>query len=261
MTQSLATSVAQLKQYRTTLTTYVDHIQGEYLAYVNGHPKCMGDQYVDGQDGGRSWHEYADRVGVVKGYIDEYIDDTEWIGQLRTRSGQWKTATGHALDASLDTDEGKFPAVSSWEGPAGNAYRKVVPTMCSAADYAVTGCSTMQSAAHAIAEAGQKFFADLEAAMGTLAGSLTHYKAPPLSLNSGGYSLSPQGAYPCGQLTHLHSAGEHPWTAYDSYVDAKDALRLAVTQSVRVTNAGGPANGFTNVDEFLKPWPAAPVGG
>lgn len=260
MTQSVSTSVAQLRQHKTTLSNYVRDIDSEYMTYVNSHNewKCGGDQYVDGQDGGRSWHEYRDRVKVVMGYIDEYIDDTDWIEQLRTRSTQWKTATGHALDASLDTDEEKFPAVASWKGPAGDAYRQVVPGMCSAADYAVTGCSTLQGGAHVIAEAGQQFFADLEAAMGTLASSLTHYEAA--APNDGRARMSPQGSWGCGLMKHVHSAGEHPWTAYTAYTDAKDALRLAVTSGLRVPNAGGPANGFTGIGDHLQPWPAAPAG-
>lgn len=177
---TVSQSVSSLKTHLATLNTYVGTIDGEYHDYVNSHNAhtCAQDQvqYVDGfrPTSGHSWLEYKNEVSEVATWVEKYVDDSAWVDALDRRCQKWGTAFGHTSDAYDDVDSKNFPAVDSWKGPAGGAYREVVPTMQAGTSSAHFGASLMKTASSWISEAGETFFTDVAAAVSTLAGSLTH---------------------------------------------------------------------------------------
>lgn len=266
---TVSQSVSSLKTALSTLRTYATSINGEYGTYVNSHGvhTCgpQGVHYIDGfrPDGGHSWHEYRDKVSEVVTWAEKYVDDSAWVDALDRRATKWSTAHGHASDAWDDVASKNLPAVESWKGPAGRAYREVVPKMQAGTSSAFYGASLMKSASTSISTAGETFFADVSAAVTTLAGSLTHYPpaGPPRGPNDPP-SVGPTGAYSCGLLHDTDDAGNHPWTALTACDAALTALELEVDAGLRVPLAGGPAQGFTSVpDYFTDAWPAAPGAG
>lgn len=266
---TVSQSVSSLKTALSTLSTYVTSIDGEYQAYVNSHNMhtCAQDQvhYIDGfrPGSGHSWHEYRDKVSEVVTWAEKYVDDSAWVDALSTRSTKWATAHGHASDAYDDVSSKNLPALDSWRGPAGKAYREVVPQMQGGAAYANHGALLLKGASASISEAGETFFTDVAAAVSTLAGSLTHYAqvGPPRSAGDPP-SVGPTGAYSCGLFHDTDDAGSHPWTALTTCEGALTALESEVTQALHVAGPGGPAQGgYVSVpDYFTDAWPAAPGG-
>jgi len=259
-------SVSSITSGLGTLRTYADGIDGEYMAYVNSHNlhTCgpQGVHYIDGfrPGSGHSWHEYRDKVSAVVTWVERYVDDSAWVDALDKRSTTWMTAAGHASDASDDVDTKKLPALDSWKGPAGRAYRAVVPEMQSGASSSHYGALHMKSASATISTAGETFFSDVAAAVSTLAGSLTHYTpAPPPRQEGDPPSMSAQGSYSCGLLHDTDDAGNHPWTALTACEDALTALESDVDQALRIAGPGGPAaSGYLSPgDYFADAWPAA----
>lgn len=258
-------SVSSLRTHLSTLRTYVKDVDAEYLAYVNSHNAhtCAKDgvHYIDGfrPGGGHAWHEYRDQVSAVATWVDTYVDDSAWVDALDRRSTKWGTASGHTSDAWDDVDSKNLPAVESWKGPAGTAYREVVPKMQSGTSTAHFGALHMKSAAASISEAGETFFTDVAAAVSTLAGSLTHYALAPAQPV---VSASPTGSavpYSCGKTHETDDAGNHPWTAMTACTDALTALESEVTQALQIAGPGGPASGFVSApDYFADAWPPAP---
>jgi len=262
---TVSQSVSSLRTHLSTLNTYVDTINGEYQSYVNSHNmhECAAAQvhYIDGfrPSSGHSWHEYRDQVAAVATWVEKYVDDSAWVDALDTRATKWGTAHGHASDAWDDVDSKNLPALDSWKGPAGNAYRQVVPKMQAGTSSAYFGASLMKTASASISGAGETFFKDVAAAVSTLAGSLTHYAVAPAHKV---VSASPAGSayvYDCGLTHESDDAGNHPWTALTACDDALRILELEVDESLRVPLAGGPSNGFQSVPTyFTDAWPPAP---
>lgn len=266
---TVSQSVSTLKTALTTLNNYVDTIDTEYGIYVNSHGMhtCATDQvqYVDGSrpDSGHSWHEYRDKVSEVITWAEKYVDDSAWVDALEQRATKWSAAHGHASDAWDDVDPKNLPAVDSWRGPAGRAYREVVPQMQAGAASAFHGTRLMKSASTSVSEAGESFFTDVAAAASTLAGSLTRYVevGPPPSAD-GPPSVGQTGAYSCGLFHDTDDAGSHPWTALTTCEDALTTLESQVTEALRVAGPGGPSQGgYVSVpDYFTDTWPPAPGG-
>lgn len=264
---TVSQSVSSLRTALTTLRTYVADINGEYQAYVNSHNlhTCAQDQvhYIDGfrPDSGHSWHEYRDKVSEFVTWAEKYIDDSAWVDALGRRSTKWATAHGHTSDAYDDVSSKNLPALDSWKGPAGRAYREVVPEMQAGASAASYGALLLKGASASISEAGEAFLTDVAAAASTLAGSLTHYApaGPPRSPDDPP-SVGPTGAYSCGLFHDTDDAGSHPWTALTSCESALTALESEVTQALQVAGPGGPAQGgYVSVPAyFADAWPAAP---
>lgn len=265
---TVSASVSSLNTALGTLRTYADTIDAEYMTYVNSHNlhTCATDQvhYVDGfrPGSGHSWREYKEQVSAVVTWVERYVDDSAWVDALDRRSTAWQTASGHASDAWDDVDSTNLPAVDSWRGPAGRAYREVVPEMQGGTSAAYFGTLHMKSAAATVSTAGESFFSTVAAAVATLAGSLTHYSpAPPPRQEGDPPSVSAQGSYSCGLLHDTDDAGNHPWTAMTSCEDALTTLESEVDEALRIVGAGGPASGFVSVPEyFADAWPPAPGG-
>ncbi|CAN7485305.1 hypothetical protein [Knoellia sp. LjRoot47] len=263
---TVSASVSSMNTALGTLRTYGTTIDGEYMAYVNSHNlhTCgpQGVHYIDGfrPGSGHSWGEYRDKVAAIVTWAEKYVDDSAWVDALDKRSAKWQTASGHASDAADDVDTKKLPAVDSWKGPAGRAYREVVPQMRSGASYAEYGTLHMKTASASISTAGETFFSQVASALSTLASSLTHYTpAPPPRQEGDPPSVSAQGSWSCGLLHDTDDAGNHPWTAMTACEGALTTLDSEVDRALRITGAGGPAAGFVSVPEyFTDVWPAAP---
>ncbi|MFW5474397.1 hypothetical protein ACOCJ5_13905 [Knoellia sp. CPCC 206450] len=263
---TVSASVRTLRTGLGTLRTYVTGIDSEYMTYVNSHNvhTCgpQGVHYIDGfrPGSGHSWHEYRDKVSAVVTWAEKYVDDSAWVDALDTRATTWQTATGHASDAYDDVDTKNLPAVESWRGPAGRAYREVVPKMQAGTSSAYFGAMHMKGASESISTAGETFFSQVAEAVSTLASSLTHYTpAPPPRQEGDPPSVSAQGSYSCGLLHDTDDAGNHPWTAMTSCETALTTLESEVEEALRVPGAGGPAAGFVPVpDYFADAWPPAP---
>lgn len=262
-------SVSSLNSDLATLRSYVTDIDAEYLAYVNSHNvhTCGKDgvHYIDGfrPGSGHSWHEYRDKVAEVATWVEKYVDDSAWVDALDRRSTKWNTAFGHTSDAFDDVDSTKLPAVESWRGPAGRAYREVVPKMQSGVSGAYFGASHMKAASTAISQAGEAFFTDVAAAVSTLAASLTHYPqvGPPPGPNDPP-SARATGSYTCGQFHDTDDAGNHPWTAKTACEDALTALTGEVDEALQIVGPGGQARSgnVSTPDYFADRWPPAPGG-
>lgn len=263
---TVSASVSTLRTSLGTLRTYVKDIDSEYLTYVNSHNlhTCALDQvqYVDGArpSSGHSWMEYRDKVSAVVTWAEKYVDDSAWVGALDTRATKWQTAMGHASDAYDDVDSKNLPAVESWRGPAGRAYREVVPKMQAGTSAAYFGAMHMKGATATVSTAGETFFEEVAEAVSTLASSLTHYTpAPPPRQEGDPPSVSAQGSYSCGLLHDTDDAGSHPWTAMTACEKALTTLESEVQEALRVPKPGGPAVGFDSLpDYFADVWPPAP---
>jgi hypothetical protein len=258
-------SVASINSSLTTLKNYVATIDGEYGAYVNSHNlhNCAADQvqYIDGArpSSGHSWHEYRDKVSEVVTFLELYVDDSAWVDQVGNRSAKWNTAHSHATEAHADLAPNKLPALASWQGPAGDGYRSVAPTMRSATNNAVLGAQVMKGACTAVSDAGETFFSSVATAASTLAGGLRHYQPAPAPRQPGDPpSVAPTGAYTCGQLHDNDDAGSEPWTAMESCTSAKTALETAINGTLNLQGPTADGQPLTVEGSYGGNWPPAP---
>ncbi|KGN36168.1 hypothetical protein [Knoellia subterranea] len=257
---SVSKSVADLKADLATLRTYVKTIHGD----SHGVHTCAKAQvqYVDGfrPASGHSWREYKDQVEVVAAWVEKYVDDSGWVDALERRSKKWRTAVGHASDATEYVESKKLPAVDSWKGPAGRAYREVVPKMQAGASTAQIGATLLKTASRSISDAGETFFSDVASAVSTLATSLTHYEqAGPLPDPDGPPRTGLPGAFSCGLTHETDDAGTHPWTAMTACETALTALEDDVERALQVPLPVGPEHGGESIPSYLTDsWPKAP---
>lgn len=258
-------SVASIKESLGTWKSYVQTIDGEYNTYVNSHNvhTCAKDgaHYIDGNrpSDGNSWLEYKNKVSEVIKFLELYVDDSAWVEKLGNRHDRWKTAQGHVEDAVGDVAESKLPALTSWRGPAGDSYRKVAPKMRSSAEHAGLGAQVMKKVCTEVADAGETFFSDLQAAASTLAKGLRHYTPAPAPWKEGDPDrISPSGSYSCGYLHENDSAGNEPWTAMTSCETAKTALQTAVNNNVDLPGPTASGSPRSVADAYAGNWPDAP---
>ena len=193
-------------------------------------------------------------------WAEKYVDDSAWVDALDSRSTKWATAHGHASDAWDDVNSKNLPALDSWKGPAGNAYREVVPEMQAGTSAAYYGALTHEERIGLDLGGGRDL---LHRRRGSgrrhWQGSLTHYAAGTAALGGerpalGGARRAPTS---CGLLHDTDDAGNHPWTALTTCESALTALESEVDEGAAGRRvAGGPAQGgFVSVPEPTSPTP------
>lgn len=178
---SAADSVISIKASIKTIRTYIDNVDTWYSAYTSAH----SEKYCKNLTG-MDWHGDIKtaklEVENVILKIEDYLEDTEWIAQLREHKIKWSQAEHECAQADTEVVSKKLTAQESWKGEAGQGYRQNVTSQQGAIASAERAAAVMSNGCENAAYAGEGYFSALDSALTTcVAGLPTEADFPPWS--------------------------------------------------------------------------------
>lgn len=164
-------SVSSIRASIATMRTYLAGIDGWYAEYDRVHVEKYCKNLTGKGLAGDVRTSKEDVRNVIETF-EKYLDDTEWIGRLRSNRGMWNAAARACAEADLDVANKKLRARESWEGGAGSSYRGTVRAQHRSLEKAELAAEVMAAGCGRAADAGVTFFAELAAAFKAAADDL-----------------------------------------------------------------------------------------
>lgn len=272
---SLETDVANARSELTRLKNWKRDVDGWNTTYEAAHSTtyCEDGSLVDLSSDITTAKQ---NITTIVTKVEKYLDDTEWISQLRLKATTWEQAYTE-VDAAADAvTKAKLRADSSWNGATGDAYREAGIDQRFCITRALTVVDVMKAGCGKGATAGEEFFTELASDLKTCADALATESEfpdwsgemeanPDYNPNAGDkttvHNANPERRKANSCKTHLDKAGsEATQTLLTQIGYAETTLQSAFSNAFTQLPPGSPVGARRTVKDIGGTWNTAPGG-
>lgn len=270
---SLEADVQKARDAITKMKDWKRDVDGWNATYEGQHSKelCEDGSLVD----------LSSDISTAKANIttivtkaEKYLDDTEWISQLRLKANAWGNAYTEAETASDSVQKSKLHADTSWIGATGNAYREAGIDQRFCITRAMSVAEIMKAGCGKGATKGEDFFTELASDLKTCADALATESEfpewdgdmeanPYYNPNAGDkttiHNANPERPKPNSCKSHLAKAGSEATETCLTHIGwAETTLQTAFGNAFEQLPPGTPVGAMRSVSDIAGTWDKAP---